>query len=149
MADFGAFVRLQDHLEGLIHVSELSDVPLRHPSEAVRAGQTVTVEIIALDPERQRLGLSLKRVPEHLRHVEPTVREEEPTAGDPLAVASEQASEQASASETDETSATASDEASASETDETSATASDEAAEVAGSVEGDAPDASGAEVDDE
>ncbi|MCC7018240.1 MAG: S1 RNA-binding domain-containing protein [Ardenticatenales bacterium] len=88
MADFGAFVRLQDHLEGLIHVSELSDVPVRHPSEAVRAGQTVTVEIIALDPDRQRLGLSLKRVPEHLRHVEPAVPDADPTADEPTEVAS-------------------------------------------------------------
>ncbi len=70
VADFGAFVRLSDQLEGLVHVSELSDAPVRHPSEVVRIGQTVTVEIIALDPERQRLGLSLRRVPDHLRHAD-------------------------------------------------------------------------------
>jgi small subunit ribosomal protein S1 len=72
LADFGAFVRLPDHLEGLIHISEISDAAVRHPSDVLRAGQTVTVEIIALDPERQRLGLSLRRVPEHLRAPEPT-----------------------------------------------------------------------------
>lgn len=71
LADFGAFVRLPDHLEGLIHISEISDATVRHPSDVLRAGQTVTVEIIALDPERQRLGLSLRRVPEHLRSPEP------------------------------------------------------------------------------
>lgn len=70
LADFGAFVRLPDSIEGLIHVSELSDGPVRDPREVVRSGQPVTVEIIALDPERQRLGLSLKRVPEHLRHAD-------------------------------------------------------------------------------
>lgn len=70
MADFGAFVRLPDHLEGLIHISEIADASVRHPSDVLRSGQTVTVEIIALDPDRQRLGLSLRRVPEHLRHAD-------------------------------------------------------------------------------
>lgn len=70
IADFGAFVRLADQLEGLVHVSELADTPVRHPSDVVRVGQRVTVEVIALDPDRQRLGLSLRRVPEHLRHAD-------------------------------------------------------------------------------
>lgn len=70
MADFGAFVRLPDHLEGLIHISEIADASVRHPSDVLRSGQAVTVEIIALDPDRQRLGLSLRRVPEHLRHAD-------------------------------------------------------------------------------
>lgn len=67
VTDFGAFAKLQDGLEGLIHVSELSDQHVGHASEAVRPGQSVTVEVISIDPERHRIGLSLRRVPEHLR----------------------------------------------------------------------------------
>jgi len=151
MADFGAFVRLQDHLEGLIHVSELSDVPVRHPSEAVRAGQTVTVEIIALDPDRQRLGLSLKRVPEHLRHVEPAVPDADPTADEPSVASAERVPDEAEPSVTDEASAldVASDVASDVALDVASDSDADEPTEVASSVEGDAPDESGTGVDDE
>lgn len=77
LADFGAFARLPDGLEGLIHISELADDHVDHPREAVRVGQTVTVEIIAIDPSRRRIGLSIRRVPEHLRRV---VEPEQPAA---------------------------------------------------------------------
>lgn len=69
LAKFGAFARLDDGLEGLIHISELSDDRVEHPREAIRAGQRMTVEIIAIDPRRQRIGLSVRRVPPHLRHL--------------------------------------------------------------------------------
>ena len=67
LAKFGAFARLDDGLEGLIHISELSDDHVEHPREAVRVGQRVTVEVIAIDPDRRRVGLSIRRVPSHLR----------------------------------------------------------------------------------
>ena len=67
LADFGAFARLEDGLEGLIHISELSDVHVEHPNEVVKVGQNVTVEVISIEPDRQRIGLSIRRVPEHLR----------------------------------------------------------------------------------
>jgi small subunit ribosomal protein S1 len=70
LADFGAFARLADGLEGLIHISELSDGHIDHPREAVRAGQVVTVEIISIDAGRRRIGLSIRRVPDHLRRTE-------------------------------------------------------------------------------
>ena len=79
IADFGAFARLDDGLEGLIHISELSDTHIDHPSEVVRAGQPVTVEVISIEPDRQRIGLSLRRVPEHLRHVAPEAEPEAET----------------------------------------------------------------------
>ncbi len=60
LADFGAFARLDEEIEGLIHVSELSDVS-QTPEEIVSPGQQVTVRIIRIDPERKRIGLSLKR----------------------------------------------------------------------------------------
>ncbi len=67
IAKFGAFVRLADGLEGLVHVSELADDRIEYPKDAVRVGQRVTAEIISIDPDRRRLGLSLRRVPEQLR----------------------------------------------------------------------------------
>lgn len=64
LAKFGAFARLagEDDVEGLIHVSELSDARIEHPKEAVQEGQTLTLRIVKIDPEKKRIGLSLKRV---------------------------------------------------------------------------------------
>jgi small subunit ribosomal protein S1 len=67
LAKFGAFVRLDDGLEGLVHISELADQRVEHPKDVVRAGQRVTAEVISIDSMRRRLGLSLRRVPDHLR----------------------------------------------------------------------------------
>ena len=64
LAKFGAFARIKDddEIEGLIHISELSDGRINHPREAVKEGQVLTLRIIRIDPERRRLGLSLKKV---------------------------------------------------------------------------------------
>ncbi len=78
LAKFGAFARLDDGLEGLIHISELSDEHVEHPREAIKPGQRVTVEIISIDPRRQRVGLSIRRVPPHLRHVHDEAADEPP-----------------------------------------------------------------------
>jgi small subunit ribosomal protein S1 len=64
LANFGAFARIEDGIEGLIHVSELSDERVNHPREVVQEGQEVTVRIIRIDPQRRRMGLSLRRVGE-------------------------------------------------------------------------------------
>ncbi len=64
LADFGAFARLEDGLEGLIHISELADQRVDHPREVVKPGQTVQVRIIKIDPKRKRIGLSIRLVPE-------------------------------------------------------------------------------------
>ena len=61
LADFGAFARVEDSIEGLIHISELTERHIRHPKEAVDVGDTMTLKIVSLDPERHRLGLSLKQ----------------------------------------------------------------------------------------
>lgn len=61
LADFGAFARVDDAVEGLIHVSELTESHIRHPKEVVGIGDTMTLKIISLDSERHRLGLSLKQ----------------------------------------------------------------------------------------
>jgi small subunit ribosomal protein S1 len=63
LTDFGAFARLKgDEIEGLVHVSELSDDRVAHPKEVVKEGETLTLRIIRLDPDRRRMGLSLKSV---------------------------------------------------------------------------------------
>jgi len=62
LTKFGAFARLDDDLEGLIHVSELSEHRIAHPKEVVKEGDQVTLRVIKIDPERRRIGLSLRKV---------------------------------------------------------------------------------------
>ncbi len=63
LTEFGAFARLEeDGIEGLIHISELSDEEIAHPKEVVNIGDTLTLKIISIDPDRRRLGLSLRQV---------------------------------------------------------------------------------------
>ena len=64
LVNFGAFVRVRDGLEGLIHISELSNQRVAHPGDVVHEGQTLKLRIISLDSERHRLGLSLKQAEE-------------------------------------------------------------------------------------
>ena len=64
LVNFGAFVRVRDGLEGLIHISELSHQRVAHPGDVVHEGQTLKLKIIRLDSERHRLGLSLKQAEE-------------------------------------------------------------------------------------
>ncbi len=61
IADFGAFVDLGG-ADGLIHLSELSWNRVNHPSEVVRVGEKVKVQILSVDQERRRIGLSLRRL---------------------------------------------------------------------------------------
>ncbi|HKQ17565.1 MAG TPA: 30S ribosomal protein S1 [Solirubrobacterales bacterium] len=64
LVNFGAFVRVRDGLEGLIHISELSHQRVAHPGDVVHEGQSLKLKIISLDSERHRLGLSLKQAEE-------------------------------------------------------------------------------------
>ncbi|MDF1562408.1 MAG: 30S ribosomal protein S1 [Deltaproteobacteria bacterium] len=57
---FGAFVALGGGMEGLVHVSELSDRRINHPKEVVEEGQRVDVRVIEVDPERRRIALSMR-----------------------------------------------------------------------------------------
>jgi small subunit ribosomal protein S1 len=61
---FGAFVGIDDGLEGLIHVSELGDGNFMHPRNVVQEGEAVRVRIIHIDADDRRLGLSLRSVPQ-------------------------------------------------------------------------------------
>src|SRR5437764_6446841 len=64
LTDFGAFARLEDGIEGLIHVSELAEGRVAHPRNVVNVGDVVELKVIRIDPGRKRIGLSLKRVNE-------------------------------------------------------------------------------------
>jgi small subunit ribosomal protein S1 len=60
--DFGAFAEIEEGVEGLVHVSELTDGTISHPREVVKKGDLLLLRIIRIDARRKRLGLSLKRV---------------------------------------------------------------------------------------
>ena len=60
LADFGAFVELEDGVEGLLHVSELSHERVGKPEDVVQVGQELTLKVIKLDPEERKIGLSLR-----------------------------------------------------------------------------------------
>lgn len=62
LSDFGAFVDIGVHQDGLVHISEIADHFIKHPSDELELGQIVKVKIIALDLPRKRISLSIKRV---------------------------------------------------------------------------------------
>lgn len=61
LTNFGAFARVEGNIEGLIHISELSDRVIGHPREVVQEGEDVKLKVLRIEPERRRLGLSLKQ----------------------------------------------------------------------------------------
>ena len=69
--DFGAFVELEDGVEGLLHVSELSHERVNKPEDVVQVGQEVTLRVIKLDPEERKIGLSLRAYLEGQRDMAP------------------------------------------------------------------------------
>lgn len=60
--DFGAFIDIGVHQDGLVHISEITDRYIKHPSDVLKVGQQVKAVIINLDKTKQRIGLSLKQV---------------------------------------------------------------------------------------
>jgi small subunit ribosomal protein S1 len=61
IANFGVFVELEPGLEGLLHISEISDQKIDKPEEALKVGQDVDVKILRVDSDERKIGLSLKR----------------------------------------------------------------------------------------
>ncbi len=59
---YGAFARLENGLEGLIHISEISHRRIEHPKEVLHEGEEITLRVIRIEPERRRIGLSVKKV---------------------------------------------------------------------------------------
>jgi small subunit ribosomal protein S1 len=74
LATFGAFARIDDGIEGLIHISELSEGHVGNPRQVVEEGERRRMRVLRVEPERRRLGLSL-------RGVQPL--DEEPTQAEP------------------------------------------------------------------
>lgn len=62
--DFGAFVDIGVHQDGLVHISEVCDRYIKHPSEELTVGQVVKVKVISIDLQKQRIGLSIRKANE-------------------------------------------------------------------------------------
>ena len=61
--DFGAFVDIGVHQDGLVHISQVADKFIRHPSEAVSVGDVVKVAVLEVDEKKKRISLSMRQVP--------------------------------------------------------------------------------------
>ena len=82
VANFGAFARIADGIEGLIHVSELSEERVQHPSSVVKEGDVVNVRLLSLDPQRRRMGLSIRKAaPDYDGSVEAEAEREQEAVG--------------------------------------------------------------------
>ena len=60
VTDFGAFVDIGVHQDGLVHLSQLADRFIRHPSEVVSLGDVVRVKVLAVDVKKKRISLTMK-----------------------------------------------------------------------------------------
>jgi len=58
--DFGAFVEILPGIEGLVHISQISNEHINHPSDVVKEGETVTVKVLGIDNKERKLRLSMK-----------------------------------------------------------------------------------------
>jgi uncharacterized protein len=60
VTNFGAFIDIGVHQDGLVHISEISDKFVKNPSDFVSINQKVTVTVLTTDPERKRISLSMR-----------------------------------------------------------------------------------------
>lgn len=91
VVDFGAFVELQPGLEGLVHVSQISNDHVAHASDVLAPGQEVSVRILSVEPDRRRISLSMKESggnqanhdyqPRRREQRRPVERQPEPSSG--------------------------------------------------------------------
>src|SRR5436190_13634306 len=85
LVPFGAFVRVGEGIEGLVHISELSDQHVESPEQVVQVGQQVRVKVVDVDVSRRRISLSIRRVgdePEVLPEAEITAEDTESISAD-------------------------------------------------------------------
>ena len=61
LADFGAFVKIAEGIEGLVHISEMAHKRINRPGQVVQEGEVVEVKILKIDPDTKRIGLSIKQ----------------------------------------------------------------------------------------
>jgi small subunit ribosomal protein S1 len=143
LTSFGAFALVNDEIEGLIHISELSTRRINHPREVIREGEKHVMRIIRIDPRRRRMGLSLMRVTDpayadldwraELAEAEASLEQEdaEVLLGQPSA----EQEEAAASAEQEEAAASAEQEEAAASVEQEEAVASAEQEEAAASVE--------------
>ena len=62
VVDFGAFVDIGVHQDGLVHISQISDSYIKHPSEVLKVGQHVDVKVLSVDPAKKRISLTMKGI---------------------------------------------------------------------------------------
>ena len=65
LVDFGAFIQLENGIEGLAHISELSERRLLHPREVINEGDEITVRVLEVDLERRRISLSRRQAADY------------------------------------------------------------------------------------
>jgi small subunit ribosomal protein S1 len=70
VTDFGAFIELEEGIEGLVHVSEISREKVEKPSDVLKVGDTVSAVVLHIDPHERRIGLSMKGVAEKVEKAE-------------------------------------------------------------------------------
>ena len=58
--DFGAFVDIGVHQDGLVHISEISEKYIKHPTEVLSVGDNVNVKVLSVDTAKKRISLSMK-----------------------------------------------------------------------------------------
>jgi ribosomal protein S1 len=62
LTDFGAFVELEPGVDGLLHISQMSNRPIATPADILNVGDELTLMVIRVDPNERRIGLSLKEL---------------------------------------------------------------------------------------
>ena len=99
-SNFGAFVELEPGIDGLIHISQISDKRIAKPSDALKIGDTVKAKIIDIKPEEKKISLSIKELIEVIGEEakeeaeEPITEEVEETAEKPEEAAAENMTEE-------------------------------------------------------
>ncbi len=143
IVDYGAFAEIEPGVEGLLHVSQLSRNQVDNPREVVNEGETHLLRIVSIDPDRQRIGLSLRAVNAHEQIEWMALREAEAEAA-----AAEEAEATEADGDGDETAVT--DETAAEETDaaveEVAEEASDEEKDIEETAVADESDVENAEA---
>jgi ribosomal protein S1 len=86
---FGAFAELEGNLEGLIHISEISDKPITRPEDVIAVGDVVDVKVLKVIPEEQKIGLSIKEAKreegrQELKEYKQTEEKKSVTIGDAI-----------------------------------------------------------------
>ncbi len=76
MVQFGAFVKVEDDLEGLVHVSELADGSFLHPRNVIKEGDVVKARVLSVDARQRRLALSLRGIGESIPYNSPIQHED-------------------------------------------------------------------------